>query len=31
MIALSFGFGAVEAEFWRWLFVMTRIGAANAS
>lgn len=25
---LSFGFGAVEAEFWRWLFVMTRIGAA---
>lgn len=28
MIALNFGFGAVEAEFWRWLFVMTRIGAA---
>lgn len=28
MIAMSFGFGAVEAEFWRWLFVMTRIGAA---
>ena len=28
MIALSFGFGAVEAEFWRLLFVMTRIGAA---
>jgi flagellar biosynthetic protein FliR len=25
---LSFGFGPVEAEFWRWLFVMTRIGAA---
>lgn len=25
---LAFGFGAVEAEFWRWLFVMTRIGAA---
>lgn len=25
---LTFGFGAVEAEFWRWLFVMTRIGAA---
>lgn len=25
---LNFGFGAVEAEFWRWLFVMTRIGAA---
>ena len=28
MIALQFGFGSVEAEFWRWLFVMTRIGAA---
>ncbi len=28
MIALQFGFGAVEAEFWRLLFVMTRIGAA---
>jgi flagellar biosynthetic protein FliR len=28
VIALSFGFGAVEAEFWRLLFVMTRIGAA---
>ena len=28
MIAMSFGFGAAEAEFWRWLFVMTRIGAA---
>jgi flagellar biosynthetic protein FliR len=25
---LSFGFGPVEAEFWCWLFVMTRIGAA---
>jgi len=25
---LAFGFGPVEAEFWRWLFVMTRIGAA---
>ncbi|MBC2665943.1 flagellar biosynthetic protein FliR [Novosphingobium flavum] len=25
---LTFGFGPVEAEFWRWLFVMTRIGAA---
>ena len=25
---LTFGFGTVEAEFWRWLFVMTRIGAA---
>jgi flagellar biosynthesis protein FliR len=28
MIQLSFGFGALEAEFWRWLFAMTRIGAA---
>lgn len=28
MIALNFGFGALEAEFWRWLFLMTRIGAA---
>jgi len=28
MIALHFGFGALEAEFWRLLFVMTRIGAA---
>lgn len=28
MINLSFGFGPVEAEFWRWMFVMTRIGAA---
>ncbi|MBA3055778.1 MAG: flagellar biosynthetic protein FliR [Sphingomonadales bacterium] len=28
MTALTFGFGAIEAEFWRWLFVMTRIGAA---
>lgn len=28
MIGLDFGFGPVEAEFWRWLFVMTRIGAA---
>ncbi|MEZ5743494.1 MAG: flagellar biosynthetic protein FliR [Sphingomonadaceae bacterium] len=28
MIALDFGFGALEAEFWRLLFVMTRIGAA---
>lgn len=25
---LTFGFGPVEAEFWRWMFVMTRIGAA---
>lgn len=28
MIALSFGFGAVEGELWRLIFVMTRIGAA---
>lgn len=28
MIALNFGFGPLEAEFWRWIFVMTRIGAA---
>lgn len=28
MIALNFGFGALEAEFWRLVFVMTRIGAA---
>lgn len=28
MIALNFGFGDLEVEFWRWLFVMTRIGAA---
>jgi len=28
MIALDFGFGAVEAEFWRLVFVMTRIAAA---
>ena len=28
MIQLNFGFGPVEAEFWRWLFAMTRIGAA---
>jgi flagellar biosynthetic protein FliR len=27
MIALDFGFGALEAEFWRLVFVMTRIGA----
>jgi flagellar biosynthetic protein FliR len=25
---LNFGFGGIEAEFWRWMFVMTRIGAA---
>jgi flagellar biosynthetic protein FliR len=28
MTALDFGFGALEHEFWRWIFVMTRIGAA---
>lgn len=28
MIALSFGLGSLEAEFWRWLFIMTRIAAA---
>jgi flagellar biosynthesis protein FliR len=28
VIQLSFGFGHIEAEFWRLLFVMTRIGAA---
>lgn len=28
MIALHFGFGALEAEFWRWTFIMTRIAAA---
>lgn len=28
MPALTFGFGAIEAEFWRWAFVLTRIGAA---
>jgi len=28
MIALDFGFGGLEQEFWRLLFVMTRIGAA---
>lgn len=28
MIQLDFGFGALEADFWRFLFVMTRIGAA---
>lgn len=27
MISLNFGFGALEAEFWRWVFLMTRIGA----
>ena len=28
MTALDFGFGAVEAELWRLVFLMTRIGAA---
>ena len=28
MVGLDFGFGPLEAEFWRWLFLMTRIGAA---
>ena len=28
MIALDFGFGALEGEFWRLVFVMTRIAAA---
>jgi flagellar biosynthetic protein FliR len=28
VIQLSFGFGGIEAELWRLLFVMTRIGAA---
>ena len=28
MIGLDFGFGPLEAEFWRFVFVMTRIGAA---
>ena len=28
MTALQFGFGALEGEFWRLLFAMTRIGAA---
>lgn len=28
MIQLDFGFGALEAEFWRMMFAMTRIGAA---
>lgn len=28
MIQLDFGFGALEADFWRFVFVMTRIGAA---
>lgn len=28
MIGIDFGFGPIEAEFWRLVFVMTRIGAA---
>ena len=28
MHGLTFGFGPLEAEFWRWMFLMTRIGAA---
>ena len=28
MIALDFGLGAIEQEFWRVVFLMTRIGAA---
>jgi flagellar biosynthesis protein FliR len=28
MISIDFGFGPVEAEFWRWAFAMTRIAAA---
>jgi flagellar biosynthetic protein FliR len=28
VIQLDFGFGALEAEFWRMMFAMTRIGAA---
>ena len=28
MNTLTFGFGPVEAEVWRWVFVMTRVGAA---
>ena len=28
MFAINFGFGPVEAEFWRWAFAMTRIAAA---
>lgn len=28
MLNITFGYGALEAEFWRWLFIMTRIGAA---
>jgi flagellar biosynthetic protein FliR len=28
MTTLNFGFGPLEAEFWRWMFLMTRVGAA---
>ena len=28
---MDFGLGGIEAEFWRWVFVMTRIGAAMAA
>ncbi len=28
MTTLNFGFGPLEIEFWRWMFLMTRIGAA---
>jgi flagellar biosynthetic protein FliR len=28
MTTLHFGFGPLEVEFWRWMFLMTRIGAA---
>ncbi|WP_230293650.1 flagellar biosynthetic protein FliR [Croceicoccus sp. Ery5] len=31
MIQTDFGLGGIEAEFWRWVFVMTRIGAAMAA
>ena len=31
MLALDFGFGAIQDQFWRLLFVMTRIGAAMAA
>lgn len=31
MLQLDFGFGPLEAEFWRLVFVMTRVGAAMAA
>ena len=31
MMQIDFGFGSIEAEFWRLLFVMTRTGAAMAA